>query len=856
MTNRTALTKEIFFAVLDVDPSRRDSKLEELCGRDRELADEVRALLAAHTDSAEFLERPIYSQARERIGLAVGDLVGPYRLERVLGEGGMGVVFLAEQAAPMKRQVALKVIKPGMDSARVMARFEAERQTLALMSHAGIASVYDAGSTERGYPFFVMEFVDGVSLLEWCETRSFGFAARVELFLEVCAAIQHAHRKGVLHRDIKPSNLLVCDEGGRATIKVIDFGVAKALVQGEDDGLTKNGMVVGTPEYMSPEQADQAEVRIDTRSDVYSLGVVLFELLTGALPIDVRQSSGAGFTEIRRRITGEEPQRASAFDPALRGDLDWILARCLRKDPEDRYESVSDLAVDLRRHLSDEPISAGPVSKRRELGRLVRRHRALVVGTFAVIATLALGLAGSLWQGNRARRAEAGLLRLSDGVTLERSVDLLATLPFHAPEHEADLRSLDAVFAELRSHLPAFEARLAELGGDSGGLEQGLDAALAQLTWERRMLQELVDGLRKLDSSDPAISARTAASRRADWARDSAAESLERFADLWSDARQAIAESSRYYGLGLEPQVGLVPIGPDPQTDLWEFWHPMSGQEPRRGEDGLWRIDGETGMVFVLIPPGEFLMGARPPEPTDLPGTPNVDPDVGPDEGPVHEMIIEEPFFLSKYEMTQGQWLRLSFRNPSVYGPEFVDRVMSFDLSHPVDSVSWEEADDLLSQLGMSLPTEAQWEYAARAGSGTAFTCGWNPACLEGKANVRDLSTLETNLGALDGGRTVPWNDGFPFHAPVGSFEPNAFGLHDVHGNLFEWVLEPLTAYGGPTDPRDGRRRIPEGERSVLARGGSCVWLPIGCRVTQRAGAPWGSRAGEHGVRPSRALSW
>jgi WD40 repeat protein/serine/threonine protein kinase len=400
----------------------RAAYLDAACGTDAELRARIEALLRAHEQAGGFLREDVEvrdprATTDDPVGERPGMVIGPYKLLEQIGEGGFGVVFLAEQQSPVRRKVALKVLKPGMDTRQVVARFEAERQALALMDHPNIAKVHDGGATASGRPYFVMELVKGLPITDFCDQGRLTPRQRLELFLPVCRAVQHAHQKGIIHRDLKPSNVLVSRHDTTPVVKVIDFGVAKALGQELTDKTLFTGIaqMVGTPLYMSPEQAGMSDLDIDTRSDIYSLGVLLYELLSGTTPFDQERLRAAGYDEIRRIIREEEPLRPSTrvgtlgpaavtvsanrqSDPKklgqlMRGELDWIALKALEKDRNRRYESASALAADVQRYLNDEPVLACPPSAWYRLRKLARRNkRALVtVSAFALAALIGVG---------------------------------------------------------------------------------------------------------------------------------------------------------------------------------------------------------------------------------------------------------------------------------------------------------------------------------------------------------------------------------------------------------------------------------------------------------------------------------
>src|SRR5579864_4037829 len=418
----------------------REAYLDQACAGKQALRSRLAALLEAHESPDPFLEPQV---APPNGGAAMllpeegpGTLIGRYKILEQIGEGGFGVVYVAEQREPVKRRVALKIIKLGMDTRQVVARFEAERQALALMDHPNIAKVLDAGATDSGRPYFVMELVRGVKLTDYCDQNKLSTKQRLELFIPVCQAIQHAHQKGIIHRDIKPSNILVTLHDGVPVPKVIDFGIAKATQQDLTDKTvyTQLQQFVGTPAYMSPEQAEMSGLDVDTRSDIYSLGVLLYELLTGRTPFDPKELMSQGIDAMRKTIREKEPVRPStkvatlqaeeltttaarraAEAPKLiillRGDLDWIVMKCLEKDRTRRYETANGLAFDLKRHLHNEPVLARPPTTAYKLQKAFRRNKLLFTAGVAVGVALLLGIVGTTVGLLQAKAAKALALR-------------------------------------------------------------------------------------------------------------------------------------------------------------------------------------------------------------------------------------------------------------------------------------------------------------------------------------------------------------------------------------------------------------------------------------------------------------
>jgi len=977
--------KAILEELLECPTGERESRLRACAGGDESLAAELRSMLSDAERLGSFLADPTHLRALvpgstvaltppedadpradalpETIDVAAagaaprGDGVSSeerptYRLTGLLGRGGFGEVYRAEQLTPVRCTVALKFLRIDRSSRHHRLRFEAERQALAMLSHEGIARLLDAGTTPDGRLYYATEFVEGSRLDRYCDERRLGVRARLALFRRLCDAIQHAHLRGIVHRDLKPENILVAERDGVAIPRVIDFGLAKSLERplSEELGRTEEGWWGGTLPYMSPEQAGGSPGAIDVRADIYALGAILHELLVGVLPLEF--PAGIADHERLRIIHEVEPARPSArlrrldadraaeiaaarrttpeaLARSLAPELDWIVLRALEKSAEARYQSAGELAEELRRVLEHEPVLVVPPTLGYQVGKFIRRNRGAVLAAAATLVTAVIGLSttAAFWA---VAREEGELSRLLEDRSMLEDARVALRVdgglwPITAQIIPA-LETLRGRIAEVRSRRPEYEAVVRiPLDDDTSEVER----------FRRKIVEEVL----AICATEESAERRESLTAEIDWRLGNARTLAERTVTgpearaRWAAAIRDMQDAERcplYRGMApIAPQLGLLPLGRDPVSGLHEFWHILSGEEPLRGEDGRIRMRPEDGIVLVLIPGGEYVVGCEPPigfyadrkgaefivaavpewspaREAELPlqagirsiavdGVPCkireavsrlaegggevtlelgvdgeeaprtaryrmpppgddriYDPNAKTGQGPSQAVRLD-PYFIGKFELTQGQWVRWTGRNPSECQAEAgssPDRVHTFD--QPVEAMSWPEAVEQLRRWGLALPTEAQWEVACRAGTVTPFATGKHRESLEGHANIADIRYAQTTTGNPP---EAPYDDGFAYSAPVGSYPPNAFGLHDVHGNVWEWCREVQVWYeGAPPRDGDGLRENPAvstGER--ILRGGGYKNGPQLAAVGYR----WPYKIvgdGDVGIRPARPL--
>ena len=775
---------------------------------------------------------------------------GRYQIEDELGHGGMGVVLRAWDPR-LRRTVAMKVVRgDARRDPQRMRRFLREARVTGQLQHPGIVPVHELGVNERGEHFFTMPVVSGERLDRVFAAvhggrRGASLTRALDVLVRVAETLAFAHERGVIHRDIKPENVMV---GRFGETYLMDWGLAKVLSgpeggdppdddEEEEDGSqpfdlgdsadlhTRVGGVMGSPSYAAPEQAAGRLAEVGPLADVYSLGAMLYTLLASAPPYPESPSSSSSFEAVCKA----PPTPIHELAPAAPPELLAICERAMARRPEDRYASMAELAEDLRAFREGRVVRAHRVGALVELRKWVARNRGVAAWMSATLLVALAGVSTLLWLEARRRREEflaADVMRLP--YLLGEADELWPAEPGRVPDLEQWLVAAGELAGRVELHrarAAALTARLAGRAPDS----------------EARGRSALVEGLAGLVATIADVERRLHFARGVRWWSLEEPSARRR----WQEAVDSIAVSPAYGGLRIVPQLGLLPIGRDPASGLWEFAHLETGAEARRLANGLLDVSEESGIVFVLVPGGTFMMGESPSEVSSFDW-----------EWPEHPVTLG-PFFLSKFEMTQAQWLRSTGTNPSVYS----DAVLSGDGPpglHPVEFVSWTESDIVLRRMSLSLPTEAQWEYAARGGTDAQFWSGDSHHSLQDlcAANLYDMSAF---LGFQEQrtvvAQAVDWlDDGFVLHAPVGTFAPNPFGLHDVLGNVWEWCQDWLTPYYVPPRPGDGLRSEPGPGKQRVERGGSFRTTYTALRSSFRENLSPDMREAYVGLRPARAL--
>ena len=750
----------------------------------------------------------------------------------------MGIVYLARQAKP-NRSVAIKVLREDHGTEVVSERLMREAQLLGQLSHPGIATVFEAGVADFGsgkQPWFAMEYVKGSTLTTHAENRSLDRRARVELIVAAARAVQHAHGAGIVHRDLKPENVVVRENG---TPCVLDFGIARVASDTDNfPTLTQTGQVLGTFAYMAPEQARSGEV--DERADQFALGAMLYELLSGELPLPVR---GLLPLDAMRTVSDCVWTSPTLYDPSLAGDLEGILAASLASEANRRYPSVGEFADDLERWLAGKPVHARPPTNFEHFRKFARHNAVLVwssaLGLVLVGAVLAVALNATF---GRARESSVGML-FSDRALLgnlqQRSTELWPTGSDRIPDLDRWVKSAQGLVQRLERHRNALEA--IDEAGQAASTVVGNELGDDWLVGEG---QKLIADLRVFASVDGLLAEME---QRLESARGIREQTIDNLKGAWSAAAERVRGDTRFTE-ELSPQEGLIPLGRDPESELEEFVVYGTGTVPTRDvTTGRIRPSEGDGIVLVLIPGGSYLIGTQSKDPK-APNYIEATEDIDRHEGPTFPVQLDT-FLIGKFELTQDQWVRMEGSNPSDWETGSIIRGVTISALHPVESLSWQQAMKVLPRAGLTLPTEAQWEVAARAGSPWPRIEGPSYADLIGHVSWKTHDLL-----ALPSDPPVSL-DGFYSHMPIASLRPHSFGLHDVLGNVWELCRDVYKVNYHSLNHRAGDGLVlaePDGD--VSRRGGGCASLPQQIHIYMRQVKRFDGRDALTGVRVARTL--
>jgi formylglycine-generating enzyme required for sulfatase activity len=858
--NEERLALALFRDACELPRGERDAFLASKCGDNRQLRRKIESMLAwDETDDEGGHEAGIPSTVRIALdNLAkqaeAGDTtaalpeIDGYRIVRRIATGGMGTVYEAHQDHP-ERRVAIKVASVGGTTSERSRRFQLEVQLLARLQHPGIAQILAAGTTSPAsgaQPFFVMEYVEGLSLTDYATQHLHSAREQLELMVSVCRAVAFAHSQGVTHRDLKPDNVLV-EANGQP--KVLDFGVAKVEAAGGFGAATlrtETGRILGTMGFMAPEQLSGKTDGLGPTADVYSLGVMIYELLSGRLPHEL---SAVTLTQALAVVTTTDAPLLGVVRPQYRGDIEAMVAKALEKDPRHRYTDAGALQSDLERYLRGEPTLAKPAGPVRRFAKWTRRNPALATAGLGVFLGLGSTTVVLLMKNQEVREALAEYDLLADSKQLERLLTGEKTLApaciEMVPRIEGWLSGYQVIadrFEEYKASRDRIRISAGSLVGNNWvftdfALQLKYDVLASLVTsLEAQRRDGLVKRVQDRLELSRCIEEKTITSRIKDW--DAA---IDRIRD----------PDSKYHGLVLEPQLGLVPLGRDPDTGLEEFLHfethtgdiPSAKNGARETLSFDHGVPGTgTGIVFVLIPGGKFWMGSQSEDPNGR----NYDPKAT--DPKTHSALGEHEteigaFFLSKYEMTGQQWRSAAGTNPSQFKTSPLQ---------PVERVNWHECTSLLARLGLMLPKVEQWEYAAREGveeNPPFWWTGNDEASLEGKENVFEQVSMEANWSweQMTGESPAKWRDpkkeqrlidDRPGPAPVGSYAANKFGLYDMGGNVTEWCSSEVPGWKVGRLCRGGNYR----RKTFWARSTACT----PCEVTHATE--------ELGLRPARAI--